>query len=398
MNIVNTKSIINENVIFSLSVMAMISGLLAIDIHLASMPYIMKFMHTDKQHMGQSISFFLFGAGSSMLVYGPLSDKYGRRVMMLIGLSIATLASFCSVLTDNITSFLITRLLQGIGAGACMGLGRVILADIVQGPRYATVASFLTIITGLSPLIGPIIGGYIQSLINWQTNFYLLGTMQLITLILFVLFFPETNKHKNTSLKLTHLLQNYKYLLKHSPFVGFTILSGIGLSSSMLYATMSSFILQIEFHTSPILYGWLTMMASIGIIISCSLIPVSVKRFGLEKSIFIGLVIMLISGILLIVFNITNIINLSLLMLTVFLALFSYPLVVICSSTCAITPYQDKRGAAGALFGGFQMLMAFGVSASASFLAQHGVILLGSSYAILAVFGCLIYYILIKKA
>src|SRR5436309_2599299 len=112
--------------ILAVSVIFAICGMLGIDIHLASLPHIMAYMHTDKSHMQQSVSIFLLGMGVSLLFYGPLSDKYGRKPIVIFGLAFASIFSFASALSTNINTFLILRLLQGIGSGVCMGVGRTI--------------------------------------------------------------------------------------------------------------------------------------------------------------------------------------------------------------------------------------------------------------------------------
>jgi Bcr/CflA subfamily drug resistance transporter len=383
--------------IFTWVTLAVITGLLGIDIHLSSMPHMMDFMHTDRSRMSQSISLFLLGIGSGMLIYGPLSDKYGRRIILMIGLCVSILANFASVLTTNIDYFLVERLIQGFGAGACLGLGRVIVADIVQGERYAIVASYLTVITGLSPIIGPILGSYIQLWFNWQTNFFLLGLFQILLFIFIIFSIPETNRHKNQSLTFLNLINNYKYLLKHPLFLGFTFLSGIGLSESILYATTSSFIFQNDLHVDVLVYGWLTMAVSLGIIVSRLLLPQSIRYFSLLGTIFIGLVLLLLSGSVLLALVMLESVNLILLMFIIFITLFSYPFIVICCSSGAITPFHDKRGSAGALFGGFQMLTAFVVSSISGLYSHDGILHLAISYTVLGMLGLSMYFFIIRK-
>src|ERR1700675_170108 len=86
-----------------LAIMSLVAicGMLGTDIHLASIPHIMTYMHTDKAHMQQSVSIFLFGMGASLLFYGPLSDKYGRRPVVIFGLSLACIASFVAMFTRS---------------------------------------------------------------------------------------------------------------------------------------------------------------------------------------------------------------------------------------------------------------------------------------------------------
>ena len=119
------------------AVLLAVCAMLGLDIHLASLPHIMVYMHTDQLHMQQSISIFLLGLGASLLVYGPLSDRYGRKPIVIMGMTLAIISSYVTALTHNVHAFLLMRLLQGIGSGVCMGLGRTIIADVLHGDRLA---------------------------------------------------------------------------------------------------------------------------------------------------------------------------------------------------------------------------------------------------------------------
>ena len=149
-------------VILAVIVFIVMCGFFGIDLHLASMPAIQAFMHTDKAHMQLSVSLYVLSTGLSLFFYGPLSDKYGRKPIVLFGLSVAAAACLLSTFTHHITTFLVLRFLQGFGAGVCAGMGRTILADMFQGARLATTASYTGVVVSLSPLVAPTIGGYIQ--------------------------------------------------------------------------------------------------------------------------------------------------------------------------------------------------------------------------------------------
>jgi DHA1 family bicyclomycin/chloramphenicol resistance-like MFS transporter len=388
---------LSELKIFLFVILAVIAGLLGIDIHLASMPHIMTFMHTDKEHISQSISFFLLGVGIGMLVLGPLSDKFGRKIILLTGLGLTIITNIASVKTSHVNYFLIQRFFQGFGSSACLCLGRVILADIVERDRYAVVASYLTVITGLSPLVAPIIGSYIQLWFDWQTNFLLLAILQLMLFISVIAFFPETNKYKNKYFTSRKLLSNYMVIIRNNLFIGFTLLSGIGLSVNMLYATLGSFIFQNELNIDIISFGWITMIMSLGIVLSRFSLPILVNKITFIKTILIGLILLFSSGIALLSLSVTGHANLFFLESAIFLTLFSYPLIVICSSTGAITSFDDKRGAAGALYGGFQMLLAFVISAIAGGASFNSLRFLALSYFLLGILGLILYFPVMRE-
>lgn len=247
------------------AVLVAVSGSLGIDIHLASLPHIMGYLHTDKQHMQQSISIFLLGMGASLLVYGPLSDKLGRKPVIAIGLIIASISSFAAVSSTTIFFFLSMHLLQGIGAGVCWGLGRTIVADVLSLEQLAIVGSYITLFISLSPMTAPLIGAYMQHYFGWQSNFILLGTLILVALLIYLFLCPETNKHKNPkAFSLSGIWKNYKSLVKHPLFLGCTLIAGFSMGATMAYATTSSFILQKQFLLSAVAFGWFTACVEIG--------------------------------------------------------------------------------------------------------------------------------------
>lgn len=375
-----------------------ICGTLGIDIHLASMPHIMIFMHTNKAHMQQSVSLFLLGLGVSLLFYGPLSDKYGRKPIVIFGLLVAAIFSFTAAYTTNIHAFLFTRFMQGFGSGVCAGLGRTIVADVLQGERFAIIGSYFSMFISLSPLFAPALGGYIQHWFGWQANFIVLGSILLVGVLLYAFFCPETNHFKNPdACKPKTLFENYHSLLTHPIFVGFTLITGIAMAANMVYATMSSFIFQSDFHLNPIQYGWVTAIVGVGGIIGKLINPISIKKIGGLKTLRLGLVLILLSGIWIGLFLITKMITISLVMIAVFITILGQSFINPTSASKALSMFHTKRGAAGALYGSFQMVTAFVASAIVGALTQDGLLVMSIAYILLALAGLLIYAKLSKK-
>ncbi|MCP4474022.1 MAG: multidrug effflux MFS transporter [Gammaproteobacteria bacterium] len=387
-----------EFTILSITVLVAICGTLGIDIHLASMPHIMAYLQTDKQHMQQSVSIFLLGMGSSLLFYGPLSDRYGRKPIVIFGLLLAILSSYATPFTTTIHTFLLTRLLQGIGSGVCLGLGRTIVADVLQGDRLATVGSYFAMVFSLSPVVAPVIGGYIQHWIGWKANFVVLGTVLAIALLTYMLFCPETNQHKNPRACAVEIVyHNYKSLLLHPLFVGCTLISGIAMASNMAYATTSAFILQTQFHLNPIVYGWLTTTVGAGAFLGRFITPIAINRIGGRYTLFSGLMLLLLAGLLLWIFIGLRIVNVPSIIVMVFFTLLAQTMISPNVTSRALSPFKDKRGAAGALFGGFQMLIAFLGSAIIGGFAHDGVLVLAISYTLLGALGIIIFCCVIKE-
>jgi DHA1 family 2-module integral membrane pump EmrD-like MFS transporter len=373
-------------------------GLLGVDIHLASLPHIMAFMHTNKAHMQQSVSLFLLGLGLSLLIYGPLPDNHGRKPIVLIGLSIAAISSFASCFTHHITPFLITRLIQGIGFGVCMGLGRTMVADLLSGEQLAAVGSYFGMFLALSPLFGPAIGGYVQHYYGWQANFMLLGALALFVMVIYSLFCPETNHHKQANaFHIKVLCKNYASLLKHPAFLASTCIAGMAVAATMVYATTSSFIFQDDFHLSPIQYGWICMAASLGMVVGKLITPLCIKHFTSHKTLFVGCMLTALAGLWIIIFNLHGHITLILTIIAISITLFAQAFIATGTMPRALGPFHDKRGSAGALFGSFQMLVAFVASAILGGYAHAGVMALGISYVILGTIAVLMFVLFIKE-
>ncbi len=372
-------------------------GMLGIDIHLASFPQIMNDMHTNKTHMQQSVSLYLLGLGFSMLFYGPLSDQYGRKPMVVIGLTIAAVASFSSAYTIHIQTFLVTRLFQGLGAGVCMGLGQTMVADILQGARLATIGSYFAVVISLSPLLAPALGGYIQHWYGWQANFIVLGTLISISLFLYAFFCPETNYHKNPkAFSFKGLYKNYNQLLANPVFVIFTLISGIAITTNIAYVTISPFLLQLEFHMTPILYGWVTALVGVAGIVGKLMGATAIKRIGSLHTLLSGLFLLCFAGLWIALFASLYVVNVPLIMIAVFVSIVGQTFILPSAISYALSPHFDKRGTAGALYSSFQMLVAFITSVLITSFSHGGIWVLAFTYSALGLVGMVLLFKLPK--
>ncbi len=373
-------------------VLIAMTGLMGIDIHLASLPFIMKYMHVDTTQIQQSITFYILGMGSSLLIAGPLSDKYGRRPVVIFGLVVACLASYSTAFTHTLTPFLITRIFQGAGAGMCAGLARTMSVDVFYDNPREPARAYMSTVIGLSPLLAPMIGGYLQHWLGWQANFVFLGSVFLVLLIIYSLFCPETNVHINHQLKIGKILtEQYSNLLTHRGFILATVACGVGMTANIAYATLSPFIFQLEYHVTPITYGWLTTSAAVGVMIGRFCNGHLIKRIGNLHTLRIGLILLLAAGIWLSLFVTTGLINIPLILIAVFVTLFGNALISGNSMILALTDQHTRRGIAGSLFGSFQMLITFCTTLIISIFSSKGDSLLAGTYLVMGLIGFMIY-------
>lgn len=174
-----------------------------------------------------TVVYYMIGLLISQLIYGPLSDFYGRKKIMLSGMSIFIPGAALATFSWNINLLLIARLVQGLGIGAATTIGRAILRDRFQGDEYIKSASKLASFTAVTPVIAPIFGGFIQSWLGWRWNFALLFIFALIIFSFWYFLFNETNKQRNkTPISISLVIKNYPIIFKSPIFLKMQFVEG----------------------------------------------------------------------------------------------------------------------------------------------------------------------------
>lgn len=372
-------------IVFSV-IFLVICGTLGIDIHIATLPAIMKFMGTDKAHVQHLVPIYIFGIGLSVLFYGPLSDKYGRKPVVLIGLVVASLASFASCLAREINFLIVMRFIQGFGCGVCYGLGRTIFADVFSGQRMAILAAQFAMFISLSPMFAPTIGGYIQHIWNWQANFLVLGIFILLAAIVYAVFCPETNVHKNPhAIKPRVIYSHYKEIMSNHFFLVNTVLSGLVASISMVYLALSPFIFQLEFHLTAIEYSWIAgFLGLVGFIARFITIGL-LKHYGRIFQLKLNSVIFLLAGVTMFILQQLACLDMITIIILVAVMIFAQTAVAPTFSSYALKVFPEKAGVAGSIFSSGQMLISFATSSIASSFSTGGVNVLSMSYLLIAI-------------
>lgn len=369
-------------------VLIAMTGLMGVDIHLASLPFIMQSLQCSKAEIQQSITLYVLGMGSSLLFAGPLSDKHGRRPVVITGLALATVASIGSAFTNTLTPFLITRFVQGFGAGSSAGLGRTMSVDVFHDSPRAPIMAYFSTLLGLSPLLAPVIGGYLQHYFGWHANFVAMALLFGSLLVVYSKLCPETNRHINPTLNLSRRLpHHYWNLLKHFPFVIATLLCGTAMTANIAYATLSPFIFQWQYQLSPVHYGWLTTAAATGMVLGRFFNGQLIVRLGNLPTLKLGLLGFIASGAWLCLMMALNWHWISAIIAGVFITLFGQALISGNSMILALQPQHQRRGVAGALFGSFQYLTIFCATVVISLFNHSGVLLLGATYLCLGLIG-----------
>jgi Bcr/CflA subfamily drug resistance transporter len=260
-----------------LVLLIIVSGFVGMELFFPSLPGVASILDISTRQAQYSISLYLLGYGITQLIYGPLSDRFGRRPMLLVGFSLFILGSLIGGTIQNLTALLLARILQGMGMGACATLSRTILRDLYSGTKMAKVGSLITIGITAASIISPIIGGYIQHMYGYRMNLMFMALFGVVSGGTLFFFFDETNKQLNACIP--HLWNESLNILKNKSFIRPVLTAGLILSVFIFLGQTNPFILQDHFHLTSAHYGLIAALIAIG-----ELVGTSINSFFVEKT------------------------------------------------------------------------------------------------------------------
>ncbi len=223
----------------------------AIDTYLPSFPYLAKTMHIDINTLGLSVSMYMFGLAIGQFFGGPLSDRWGRDKVMILGLSLFILASLLLTFSTNLTELLALRILQAFGGGWALVSVPAIVRDRTEGLEAAKLFSLIGLMMVIAPAIAPSIGSLILLFSSWRGIFGFLACYGVLVLILTKLFiFSGTNLKPKKTVIVTNFIRQYREVLKLKIALPFILLQSFSHSIMFIFIAHASFIYQKYFVVS----------------------------------------------------------------------------------------------------------------------------------------------------
>ncbi len=373
-------------------------GQLTITIYLPSMPSMVKMFGTGHAAIQLSLTIYLIGYGLSQFVYGPLSDVYGRRNIILAGLLIYLLGTLICICADNINLFLIARIIQGLGIGCGDTMGRAILCDRFQKRDFVKAACSIGIAATITPFIGPLIGGYLEEYFNWRISFVLMLVYAFVILFLAFYNLPESKQPENfVSINLKNIIYNYQIILRNTTFIGFFIPGLICFVGEILYNIVSPFLIQQQLGYHAIAYGWLTLFTITGLLIGTLIARKASHSIQHDTMVFYGMLILIFAGICMVVPSLFHYLSIYSIILPMAIFMIGVGIIYPNTNMGALTPFKTNAGFAGALQGGLQMLTGGVIATHMSTLSVKTALPLGCFLFALPAFGAILFYLLIIK-
>lgn len=232
---------------------------LATDIYLPSMPSMAKDLHLPESSIQLTLSLFLISYGLTQFLAGSIVDSFGRYKISMVSLALFVISFLVTATTQNIFVIYAMRILQGVLSGFAVVSKRAFFVDVYEGDERKHYLSIMTIVWSVGPIIAPFIGGYLQKIFGWQSNFYVLAGYSLILLVFELIFSGETLKKRNP-FHIEFLLKEYGSMFKTKDFFYGMLMCGISYSMIMFFNLCGSFIIEHKMGYSEVVAGYVSLI------------------------------------------------------------------------------------------------------------------------------------------
>ena len=341
------------------------------DCYLASLPQIQAFFSATISQTQLTLSLFLFGLAIGQIMWGPMSDRIGRKSTLCIGLLVYLITSILCVTSSSITMLIVMRFIQSIGASSATVVSIAMIKDEYPENKVPQIMAIMLSVMILAPIIAPIIGSQLTTYLGWQSIFIFLTLYSLVILLALTLVRSNYQIDKASTLSAKHIARDYYLQIKTPSFLLSAMMSSLTFALLFTFIASSSFIYQHYFNVKPAHFGYYFAVNAFGLFIACSALPRFIRlssppimaTLGSGISLTFSLIMLL-----LLLFLPHNILSLLIPMFFISIGIgFSMPSYM----SIALNHIRQHAGLAAALIGSMQFLFAAITASTIGFFIQH---------------------------
>ena len=273
-------------------------GSLSLNILVPALPGLATKFAADPASVQLTVSLYLMGLAAAQLVFGPLSDRFGRRPVVLAGLALASLASTAAIFAANIASLVVARIAQSLGASTGQTIGRAIIRDLYDREHAASMIGLVTSVVVLMPMVAPLIGGILDTLFGWEAIFVFSAGVSFTVFAWAALALPETRSLSPMPRWEGHFRTDLAALASSPRFFGYALCAGFG--SAPFFSFLGGaphVVVTLLGHTSAE-YGLWFFIPSIGFMAGNFAVSRLTARFGIDALIWWGIALTIIGCLL----------------------------------------------------------------------------------------------------
>lgn len=369
-------------------------GPFAIDMYLPALPAIAADLDASTAATQGSLMAFFLAVALFQVIYGPISDTYGRKAPLYFGMALYIIASVGCSLAPTIEWLIFARFVQGVGACAGMTIPRAIVRDLHTGPDAARLMSLIMLVFSVSPILAPLFGSTIVAFASWHLIFVAVALIGVVGLLMAIFVLEETRPpEKRVPIDPQSVARGYLTLLGDRYFLGVSFIGGFGLASFFAYLAGSSFVYIEHFGLTPMQYGFAFSANAIAFIGMAQLTGRLGRRFGLQRLVRTALTFYLAATGTLLAITLAGVDNVFVLIAMLFVSFGSMGLVIPSTAVLALENYGPRAGTASAMLGTLQL------TTGAMIVVVMGAISTGAVLPMVAViFACATIAFLLSRA
>lgn len=332
-------------------------GPFAIDMYLPSLPTIGQALDANPTEVQLSLLLFFCALGAGQLVYGPLSDRYGRKLPLYAGLCLFAVASVGCATARSIEMLIVFRFFQGLGACAGMVVPRAIVRDLHTGVEAAKLMSMLMLVFSVSPILAPLAGSFFIELAGWRSVFWAVTVAALLGLVMLSTSLQETRDvAARAGSSIGGAFAAYGRLLRDRHFLGLVFTGSFGVASFFAYLANSPFILIEHFGLTPMQFSVCFSVNAASFFACAQLTAFLAGRFGLKRVVRIAVTGYAAAMLVLLALFAAGVDRLDVLLALLFVGYGFLGLVIPTTAVLALDEHGAIAGAASALMGTLQFL------------------------------------------
>jgi MFS transporter, DHA1 family, multidrug resistance protein len=333
---------------------------LSTDLYLASLPSLASTFAVPAVTVQLTLSLFVLTFGAAQLLVGPLSDRFGRRPVLLWGLGLYVAASILCSLAPTIETLIAARFLQALGCCSAVVIARAIVRDAYAPEQSARVIARMATWLSLAPILGPILGSYLQVSFGWRAAFVALTLLSAGILMLSALRMPETNVHKDPqATRLSGLLANWRIVLGARTFWAHALPGALTYGAIFSFISGSSFVLIQVLGVPTAWFGYCFAFGVTGYMLGTILCRRLLPLIGAERTFRVGSLVALVTGVLFLGAVSAGVAHWSLVLVVMFLTMGAHGINFPVAQGGSVGPFPRQAGTAAGLMGALYMCVAF---------------------------------------
>jgi MFS transporter, DHA1 family, multidrug resistance protein len=333
------------------TIVLFVYGWLSVNMYLPILPQLESVFDASPQAVKLTVTIFLAGFALAQLVWGPLSDRFGRRPVLLIGLAISVLGAALSSVAPNVELFMAARFAEALGLAVGPVVGRSVLTDMLDRSRIAITMAYVVMVVAIVPAFAPIVGGYLDLWLSWRAIFLFLALYGIGLWLLTRLHVPETIKIRTTSLDIRTVVRGYATMLRNSRYRSYLLVYGIAFGSLLGYYATTPYLFTTELGYSSYQYGYLLLFNVAFYVMGVEVSRFVVPKIGTDRPVGLAMLAYLLSTVMFIVLELFAAMDTLSVLVPMSVFIFGAGLVSPAANAGAMTVFRDHAGAATAFVG-----------------------------------------------